>query len=316
MFNMLRLAAVGSLLFASIGSAQTYYSVDVVNDELCAVNVTNGVVTYLGPLQADLAAVDLAWQQNALYAKTYGSPVGNQIYQIVIDGHFLGYALQGAPLNGGGYQGGEVAGLASNGVSLYLTYSTSNPNDNYSGSFGTVAASWAGLITSAAPTLSPPHDIDAMGFSGGQFWGIDVRAPGTGYRLFSGGQMTGPVTLVGGENLYNPATNPLDVEVFDASWLVAVSQDGQNLVRINRQTGVRGAVTALSGLRPSGALNGIALRPNPCTVRIGASRESRLRSGSLPANSQQGSTRVHLRPQTLVHAGSSVVAAHSHPLAQ
>lgn len=266
MFHKLELTALGALLCASVGNAQTYYSVDVVNDVLCAVNVHSGVVTYLGPLQADLAVVDLAWQQGALYAQTWGSPVGNKIYQIVVDGHYLGYGLQGGTLHGGdspGYTVGALGGLASDGTSLYLAYSISNPNNNYAGSFGTVHASWDGTITVAAPLQPIPHDIDGMGFVGGQFWGVDVISPAGGYVLYRGTSATGPITPVGGGS-YDLATNPQDLEYFNNDWLVAISQTGQYLVRVNKSTGARGTVTALTGLRPGGVLNGIAMRPNPC----------------------------------------------------
>ncbi len=265
MLQHIRFAAVGLLLLPTVADAQTYFSIDTTNDILCAVDVTNGLVTYLGPLQADLENCDLAWHQGALYAQTWTSPVGSKIYQIVDRGHYVGYALQGGALNGGGYSVGALGGIASNGTALHLAYSQSNPNNNYAGSFGTIAANWQGTIVQVGATIAPTFDIDSMGFGWGEFWGVDVLQPGgTAWRLYHG--TVSPTTLVPGSGsaTYDVATNPVDIEVLDANRLIAVSQNGQNLIPINRTTGLPGASIPLVGLQPNGVLKGIALRPNPC----------------------------------------------------
>lgn len=258
MFNRLHLAAALPLL-ATVGHAQTYYSIDVANDLLCIVDVDSGLVTAMGPLvscgqSADLEAVDLAWHQGALYAKTFGPPTGNKICQIVTDGHWIGAILEGNFLNGGGYQGGEVAGLASDGSFLYLTYSFGPPGDFNSLRFGSVQPAWSGNITFLGNLT---RDIDAMGFTGGQFWGIDIDTA-QNYHLVRGGAL--PNINVGTGTL-NPPTSPVDVEHYSATELVGISLDGQHVVRISRATGARTFVTPVTGLAAGGDLNGIALRP-------------------------------------------------------
>lgn len=267
MFKLLSLVAVGSLALAAVGQAQTYYSVDVANDVLCAVDVYTGVATPLGPLGVDVASVDLAWHQNALYAKTFGSPAGNKLCQIVTDGHWLGFALQGQFLVGGGYQGAEAGGIASDENSLFVTYSVEAPGGFTSNRFGRVDTIWSGLITQVA---AMPYDIDAMGFAGGEFWGIDVITPGSGYKLYHGSSASGPMTPVAspGGDTYDVATNPVDTAYFSPTELVAISQNGHNLVRVNKLNGTRGIVTPIVGLQPGGMLNGLALRPKPCKLSI------------------------------------------------
>jgi hypothetical protein len=253
-------AAAASLSLAAIGQAQTYYSVDVTNDLLCAVDVNTGVATALGPLQADLTSVDLAWHQGALYAKTFGGPAGNKVCQVVTNGQWIGFALQGNFLNGGTYLGAEAAGIASDGNGLYLTYSHQAPPNNFSLRFGRVEPIWSGTI---AWTANLTQDTDAMGFAGGQFWGVDVINSSSGYKLYRGTSATGPTTWVGGDT-YDPATNPVDVEAYSGTDLVAISQSGQNLVFVSRTNGTRTLVRPVTGLVAGGVLSGIARSPSPC----------------------------------------------------
>jgi hypothetical protein len=267
MFRKLKLVAAGLSLLPTLSHGQTYYSVDVTIDSLCAVDVYNGQVSYLGPIQANLDRVDLTWHQGALYAQTWGTPVGNKIYQLVTDGHYLAYGLQGGALNGGGYTVGAIGGIASNGSLLHLAYSKSNPNNDYSRSFGTVQANWEGLIAPSAPDVANTvHDIDGLGFFAGEFYGIDVLQPGpAGYNFYrTNGPGTPVDTLVAAVGPYDETTNPVDLEVFDNAWFVSVTQDGKHLIRINRNTGARGEHKALVGLQAGSVLKGIARRPNPC----------------------------------------------------
>ena len=137
---MLRFGLVlgGCLALAAVGHAQTYYTIDVTNDVLYRINVVTGVAVPVGSLGVDVDGTDMAWQQGALYAKTFGTGVGNRIYQIVTTGAFAGFAIPGGLLAGGGYQGAEAAGLASNGTALFLTYSNQAPVNFFSTNFGSV----------------------------------------------------------------------------------------------------------------------------------------------------------------------------------
>jgi len=260
-------AASLAVFLAPLAKAQTYYSIDVNNDVLCIVNVTTGVATPVGPVQVDLGSVALAWHQGALYAKTQGTSSGTKICQIVTDGQWIGYALQGAFLNGGTYQGAEAASIASDGSQLCLSYYPNTPTDFNSIRFGSVNPIWAGTITNIGNLIG---DIDGMTFCGGHFWGIDVVNSTSGYDLYwspTGNPGVGPTALLGGDTYDNTlATNPVQPaeDYLDASQLVCMGQTGQNLVRINKSNGKRSLVTPITGLMSGGALSGLALRPNPC----------------------------------------------------
>jgi hypothetical protein len=253
----------GIAALAAVGKAQTYYSIDVTNDNLYTLNVLTGAATLVGPLGADLDGVDMAWHQGALYAKSFGTSNGTRIYQIVTTGVFAGTAIPGALINGGGYQGAECAGLASNGASLYLTYSDQPPTNFYSTAFGKVNP-LTGTITFVNYI---PTDGDAMGFTGGQFWTVDVMFPSTGYDIYRGN--TTPATFVGNDSYDTTlATNPVDLEFLSASELIAVGQTGKMLVHVNRTTGARGTVTPITGLPSNAFMKGIAREPNRCPVPI------------------------------------------------
>ena len=263
MFKRFMLALCGIGAFGAAARAQTYYSIDVTNDNLYTLNVLTGAATLVGPLGADLDGVDMAWHQGALYAKSFGTSSGTRIFQIVTTGVFAGTAIPGALLNGGGYQGAEAAGLASNGASLYLTYSDQPPTNYYSTAFGKVNP-LTGLITFVSYI---PTDADAMGYTGGQFWTVDVMFPSTGYDIYRGS--AAPATFVGNDTYDTTlATNPVDVEFFSASELIAVSQTGKNLVHVNRTTGARGTVTPITGIPPNAFFKGIAREPNRCPMPI------------------------------------------------
>jgi hypothetical protein len=257
------LACGGVAALAAAGRAQTYYSIDVANDTLYTLNVLTGAATYVGALGVDVDGVDMAWHQGALYAKSFGTSNGTRIYQIVTTGMYAGYALPGAPLNGGGFQGAEAAGLASNGTSLYLTYSDQPPTNFYSTAFGKVNP-----ITGTITFLNYiSTDADAMGYTGGSFWTVDVKAPGTGYDIYKG--TSSPITYVGNDTYDNTlATNPVDLEFLSATELIAVSQTGHNLVHVNRATGARGLVTPITGIPPNAFFKGIAREPNRCPVPL------------------------------------------------
>jgi hypothetical protein len=249
----------GITAFAAGAKAQTYYSIDVTNDNLYTLNVLTGAATLVGPLGVDVDGVDMAWHQGALYAKSFGTTSGTRIFQIVTTGVFAGTALPGAPINGGGYQGAEAAGLASNGTSLYLTYSDQPPTNYYSTAFGKIDP-MTGTITFVSYI---PTDGDAMGYTGGQFWTIDVKAPGTGYDVYRGA--SNPSTFVGNDTYdVTLATNPVDIEYLSATELIAVSQTGRNLVHVNRTTGARGTVTPITGIPSNGFMKGIAREPSRC----------------------------------------------------
>lgn len=263
MLNRFILACGGLAALSTLGSAQTYYSIDVTNDTVYTLNVVTGAATLVGALGADLDGVDMAWHQGALYAKSFGTSNGARIYQIVTTGMYAGYALPGALLNGGGYQGAEIAGLASNGVSLHVTYSDQPPTNFFSTSFGKVNP-LSGAITFLQYI---PTDADAMGYIGGQFWTMDVMFPFNGYDLYRGA--AAPATFTGNDTYDTTlASNPVDLEFFSATELVTVSQTGRNLVRVSRINGARGTVTPITGIPANGFMKGIAREPNRCPVPI------------------------------------------------
>jgi hypothetical protein len=250
---------LASTALATASQAQTYYSIDVTNDTLYRINVVNGNAILLGSLGVDVDGVDMAWHQGALYAKSFGTSNGTRIYQIVTSGMYAGYALPGAPLNGGGYLGAEVAGLASDGTTLCLTYSTQTPVSFYSTNIGTVNP-LSGAITFVS-TLST--DADAMCYVGGQFWTLDIINQWSGYDLYRG--TPAPLSFVGNDTYdVTFATNPVDIDFFSAAKHVAVSQDGKNLVQVDRVTGLRGLITPLTGLPPTAVMKGLAFAPSPC----------------------------------------------------
>lgn len=259
MYRTLSSLFLASAALATTSQAQTYYSIDVTNDTLYRINVVNGNCIPLGSLGVDVDGVDLAWHQGALYAKSFGTSNGARIYQIVTTGMYAGYALPGAPLNGGGYLGAEVAGLASDGTNLCLTYSTQSPVSYYSTNIGRVNP-LSGAITYVS---SMSTDADAMCYVGGQFWTLDIINQWSGYDVYRG--TSAPTTFVGNDS-YDPtfATNPVDLDVFSPTKLVAVSQDGKNLVQVDRVTGLRGLITPLTGLPPNAIMKGLAFAPSPC----------------------------------------------------
>lgn len=259
MFRKLILALGSFTALAAIGNSQTYYSIDVTNDVLYTINVNTGLATMVGSLGSDLDGVDMTWNQGALYAKSFGTSNGSRIYQLVTNGAFAGFAIPGAQLNGGGYQGAEAAGLAGNGAGLYLTYSNQVPIDYYSQQFGRVDPV-TGLITYLS---SQSTDADAMGFTGGQFWTVDIINPSAGYDIYRGA--TSPTTFVGNDT-YDVTldTNPVDLEYYSPTELVSVSQTGRKLVRVNRFTGLRGTVTPIAGIPANGFMKGLARVRNPC----------------------------------------------------
>jgi len=258
--NLSTLLLAASAL-ATATQAQTYYSIDVTNDTLYRVNVVGGNCVLLGSLGVDVDGVDMAWHQGALYAKSFGTSNGARIYQIVTSGMYAGYALPGAPINGGGYLGAEVAGLASDGTNLCLTYSTQAPVSFYSTNIGTVNP-LTGTLTWVSALAT---DADAMCYVGGQFWTLDIINQWSGYDLYRG--TPAPTSFVGNDTYdVTFATNPVDIDVFSPAKLVAVSQDGKNLVQVDRVTGLRGLITPLTGLPPNAYMKGLAFAPSPCRV--------------------------------------------------
>lgn len=249
--------------FATFAGAQTYYSVDVTNDVLYKINSTTGVATAVGPIMADLDTVDMTWQQGALYAKSNSTTTGTRIYQLVTVGMYAGLALPGAAINGGGYQGAEVAGLASNGSSLFMTYCNQPPVNFYSTVFGS--------INPLTGTLSSPQaittDADAMCYTGGKFWTVDVIAPGSGYQIYNGAAT--PNTYVGGD-VYDTSLqlNPTDLEYLSSTQLIAIGQTGRFLVRLNRSNGTRLSWTPITGIPNNAKMQGIAYQP-PCLGLLG-----------------------------------------------
>ncbi len=245
-----------ALGLAAAASAQTYYTVDTVNDVLYQINPTTGVATPVGPLGVDVDQIDLAWHNGALYGKSVSTVNGVRLYQIVTTGAWAGYAIPGGALNGGGYVGAEAAGLASNGAGLFLSYSNQPPVNFFSLSFAPVNPMTGTLGASSG--LS--SDIDAMGFASGQFYGMDVIAPGAGCLLYRGaasptifvGSMTYDTTL---------ASNPVDLETYTSAFLIAMGQTGRNLVQVNRTTGARGTVTPITGIPGNALLRGLARDP-------------------------------------------------------
>jgi len=276
MFKLFPLAATGTLLLAGVCHAQlydpTYYTIDVNNDVLCSITVPGGVVTPLGPLGIDVDAVDLGWHQGALYMKTWGTSAGNKICQVVTEGHWLGAALQGQFLTGGGYQtGAEASGIASDGIQLHITYSDGSPTVQYSRLFGQINTIWAGVITADTVASPIPDDLDSLGFAGTQFYAIDVRGPstGTGWDLYVGSYAGSTVTwarIPGGT--YDVSSNPVDIEDYSVNDLIAVCQDGLHIRTVNRSNAAAGAPIAVTGLLPNGKLEGIAKKPAPCPRRI------------------------------------------------
>lgn len=246
---------------SAAGFAQ-YYSVDVTHDDLYTINVTTGAATYVGPLGVDVGSVDLAWHKGALYAKSFGTGNGSRVYQIVTDGAWAGYALPGSAANGGGYQGAEFAGLASNGAILAATFSNQPAGNLFANQFATVNP-LSGLL--GTPTLLP-MDGDAMGFSYGQFWAVDIIAPGSGCDIYRG--TAAPTTFVGNMSYDTTLeTNPVDMEVFSTTQLVAMGQTGRRLVRVFMSNGSRGSSTPITGIPTDAVMKGIALRPG-CSIPI------------------------------------------------
>lgn len=238
------------------GLSQTYYTVDVTNDALYTINPTTGVAAFQGYLGTDVDGVDMAWHKGALYAKSFNTSAGTRVFQIVTTGMYSGFALPGALVNGGGYQGAEMAGLASNGTDIYVTYSNQLPVNFYSLSFGKINP-WTGTITYMNNVTA---DADAMGYAGGKFWSVDVVAPGSGYQIYSG--TFTPVTYVGGDTYDNSlATNPVDIENYSATQLVMMGQTGKNLVRIWKANGTRVVSTPITGAPSNAVFKGIAQAP-------------------------------------------------------
>lgn len=255
------ISALALVWLAALGQAQTYYTVDVTNDDLYKINVTTGVATKVGPLGIDINAADLTWHQGALYAGTNNASDVHRVLQIVTTGVFAGTALAGAPLNGGGYQGAEAGALASDGNSLYICYSNQKPVDFYSTNFGKVNP-----VTGTISFVSTiPTDADAMGYVGGKFWTMDVINPSSGYQLFNG--TTIPNTYVGGDTYDNSLlTNPVDIENYSATLLVTVGQGGRHLVLVNKASGLRGVSTPITGIPSNAVMKGIAYDPG-CSIR-------------------------------------------------
>lgn len=244
------------------GAQATYYTVDIVNDQLYKIDVNTGVATVLGPLNTDLDLVDLAWHQGALYAKSVSSANGARVYQLVHTGVWAGYALAGGTLSGGGYQGAEAAGLASNGSGLFLTYSPFAPVNFSSNRFASVNP-----LTGAIGTPTGlNYDADSLGFASGQFWSVDVVAPGQGCDIYRG--PAAPTTWVG-NIAYDTMldTNPVDVEDFSVTQLVAVGQSGKYLVRLFKATGAKGLVLPITGVPANAHMRGIARNPG-CAIEI------------------------------------------------
>lgn len=259
--NICSLLAVAG--FATIGNAQTYYSADVTNDVLYKINATTGVATVVGPIMADLDTVDMTWHQGALYAKSNSVNTGTRVYQLVTVGMYAGLALPGAAFNGGGYQGAEVAGLASNGTSLFMTYCNQPPVNFYSTTFGNINP----LTGTLSSPQSIPTDADAMCYTGGKFWTVDVIAPGSGYQIYNGA--TAPNVLVGGD-VYDTSLqlNPTDLEYLSSTQLIAIGQTGRFIVRLNRSNGTRISWTPITGIPNNAKMQGIAYQP-PCLGPLG-----------------------------------------------
>lgn len=250
------LAGLSALV--TLAQAQTYYTVDVTNDALYTINPTTGVATFKGNLGFDVDGIDMAWHQGALYAKSYNAVAGTRVWQVVTTGMYTGLALGGSAVNGGGYQGAEIAGLASNGTDLFVTYSNQPPTNYYSTSFGKINP-LTGVITYISAIST---DADAMCFVGGQFWTMDVIAPGSGYQLYRG--FTMPNIYVGGDTYDNSlTTNPVDLEFYNTSQLVTVGQTGKSLVRIWKNNGMRAANVPITGAPSNAFFKGIAYQP-PC----------------------------------------------------
>jgi hypothetical protein len=250
--------ALGLATLSTSALAQTYYTIDVANDALYTINPTTGVATFKGNFMYDIDGVDMAWHQGALYAKTFNSVAGTRVWQVLTTGMYAGLGIGGSAINGGGYQGAEIAGLASDGTNLYVTYSNQPPTNNYSTSFGRINP-LTGTITFLG---SINTDADAMCYTGNQFWTMDVIAPGSGYQVYRGAAI--PNVFVGGDTYDNSlATNPVDMEFYSPTQLVTVGQTGKNLVRIWRNTGKRASVVPITGAPANAVFKGIAYQP-PC----------------------------------------------------
>jgi hypothetical protein len=260
---MKTLTCLAALALVATGAqSQTYYSVDVTNDALYTVNVFTGAATLVGPLSTDVDVVDLAWHQGVLYMKSASSVNGNRVYQVVHNGMWAGIALPGNAVNGGGYQGAEVAGLASNGAGLFATYSVAPPVNFNSNRFAPVNPMSGAFGT--PQTLD--YDADSMGYASGQFWAVDVVAPGSGCNIYRGVGIPG--TFVGNIS-YDTSldTNPVDVEDLNPTQLVSVGQTGKFLVRLFKATGMRGTILPITGIPSNAKMSGIAMNPG-CAIRI------------------------------------------------
>lgn len=256
MKNKLASVLFGLTAMTTMSQAQKYYTVDVANDALYKINVTTGVATFIGNLGTDMDGVDLAWHQGALYAKSYGSSTGNRIWQIVTTGMYAGLGLPGALLNGGGYQGAEAAGLASNGTDLYMTYSNQPPVNFYSTTFGKVNP----LTGTLTPVSSIVTDADAMGYFGGKFWTVDVINSSSGYEIYKGATI--PNLYVGFDTYDNSlATNPVDIEDYNASQFVAIGQTGKYVIRLNKSNGKRASFVPITGAPANAVFKGLAFEP-------------------------------------------------------
>lgn len=261
MFKIIAIAFTAILCIDARAMAQaTYYSIDVTNDVLYRLNAVSGNATPIGALGVNLESTDLAWHDGALYAKSYAVSSGAAIHQIVTSGVFAGRALSGAALNGSGYVGAEAAGLASNGASLFLTYSIEPVGGYTSNRFGRVNPLTGGITYLA--TLAT--DADAMGFSGSNFWSYDNINASIPSRFYRGPLW--PDTYVGAIPYdTTQATNPGDMEHLNEILLLSVSTDGRNLLRIYKSNGARGAVTAISGAPANAVFRGLALEPKCIT---------------------------------------------------
>ncbi|MBS1724782.1 MAG: hypothetical protein JSS66_17710 [Armatimonadetes bacterium] len=256
------LLAVGLSYFAQ---AQGYYTVDVVHQWLCKVNVNTGAITYVGAAnnwgepqysygynaatstylcfnQGHLCALTswrIGWPRKIAFVACYGPNAGKQIG---------GYYVNVPYLSGNA----KIGGMDSLGNDIIITWAGTSDQG-------------AGRIGSAYNLNSygqlGPADSDCYMYADGQSWAIDLK--GDSYDLYA--DPLAPLSYQGSDALVH-AGNPADLADYSPSEMVAMSDTGNSIVHISKYGGWRISIVPLTGAWQGAAFQGLAYAPPPIWI--------------------------------------------------
>lgn len=250
---MRHIATVGLALAGIAATAQSYYTVDTVNDWVCKVNVNTGAVTYVGYMGAGngVTTLHLASMNGSLMALAHAYlPNTLHVRKIAVTGSNAGLTTLFGNVWNLTYTTDKMGGFDYTGTSFVIVAGAA-PNAYLFGTWDPSTSAWT--------YLGPvgPGDVDGYGYFGGKSWAVDVVDQANGVLTYSA--PLAPLPVIGGD-AFDPSGfgNPADLADLNANEFVAMGQTGKAIVRISKVGGFRTAVIPLTGAQSNAVFRGIA----------------------------------------------------------